>query len=82
MEELQQNTEIELQLTVAGAHLKNEFGFIVQIIENDGFQISSKVKILENEDFPLDISRPIGRGGYQSNFKELGFGSNIDKRIF
>lgn len=44
-----EDDELELILAVTGAHLSKAFGYTVQEIEKDGFPISERIAILEEE---------------------------------
>ena len=62
LKELQDDSEIELQLIVTGIHLSPEFGLTYREIEKDGFSITCKVEMLLSSDTPQGISKAIGLG--------------------
>ena len=43
MKEIQDDTDLFLQIVVTGMHLSPEFGLTFQQIETDGFKIDAKV---------------------------------------
>lgn len=50
----------ELQLLVGGMHLSSEFGYTVNQIEKDGFDITDKLEFLLSSDSPVGISKSLG----------------------
>lgn len=50
----------ELQLLVGGTHLSSEFGYTVNQIEKDGFDITDKLEFLLSSDSPVGISKSLG----------------------
>jgi len=56
------NPELKLLLVVTGMHLSHEFGYTVNDIEKDGFNITAKVEMLSNSDTPEAMAESIGRG--------------------
>jgi len=44
------HTELEYKLIVAGSHLDNNFGHSIEEIKNDGFRIDAKIKIVLDDD--------------------------------
>jgi len=59
---LADDPDIELQLIVAGMHLRDAFGHTVDEIEADGFIVTERVDMLGTKDGALDIARAVGRG--------------------
>ena len=59
--------ELNLKLMVTGMHLSPEFGWTVQAIEDDGFEIVARVETLLSSDSPEGISKAMGLGA-------IGFG--------
>lgn len=57
MRKVLQDPQFELQIVVTGMHLENEFGATYCDIENDGFVINRRIKILTSSDKPVDISK-------------------------
>jgi UDP-hydrolysing UDP-N-acetyl-D-glucosamine 2-epimerase len=62
LKEIQQVTNLELQLIVTGMHLSPEFGLTFKAIEEDGFTIDAKVEMLLSSDTPVGITKSIGLG--------------------
>jgi len=60
LKEIQEDTELELQLVVTGMHLSPEFGQTSEIIKNDGFPITRKVEVLLSSDTAVGISKSMG----------------------
>jgi len=73
MKEIQEDTDLELQLIVTGMHLSPEFGLTYRQIEEDGFQIDKKVEILLSSDTPVGIAKSMGLGmmGFADSYEEL-----------
>lgn len=72
MEELKNETHLELQVIVTGMHLSPEFGLTYQQIENDGFNIDAKVEMLLSSDTAVGITKSIGLG-------VIGFADALDR---
>lgn len=53
---------LELQLIVSGSHLSPEYGLTVQLIEQDGFEISSRVDMLLSADSSVATVKSMGLG--------------------
>lgn len=62
LQEIQADTELELQLVVTGMHLSPEFGLTYRTIEHDGFPIAAKVEMLLSSDTPIGIAKSMGLG--------------------
>ncbi|PTL99150.1 MAG: UDP-N-acetylglucosamine 2-epimerase (hydrolyzing), partial [Bacteroidetes bacterium] len=60
LKEIQEDTELELQLVVTGMHLSPEFGQTSEIITYDGFPITRKVEVLLSSDTAVGISKSMG----------------------
>lgn len=60
IEDIHNDTDLELQLIVTGSHLSPEFGFTIQQIEKDNFPISKKIEILLSSDSPVGVSKSMG----------------------
>ena len=54
--------ELQLSLVVTGMHLSHEFGYTAKEIENDGFNIETKVDMLLSNDTPGSMAKSIGVG--------------------
>lgn len=60
IKELNESKDVDLQLFVGGMHMSPEFGYTVNQIENDGFQIAEKMEFLLSSDTPVGISKSMG----------------------
>ena len=65
--------DTELQLVVTGAHLSERLGATWRQIADDGFEISVKVEVVDEEDTPAATGRALGRGviGLSDAFERL-----------
>lgn len=72
LKDLQQDSEIELQLIVSAMHLSPEFGMTYQQIETDGFTITEKVEMLLSSDSAVGTAKSIGLG-------VLGFADALER---
>jgi UDP-hydrolysing UDP-N-acetyl-D-glucosamine 2-epimerase len=59
---IQGDDELELQLIVSGSHLSPEYGFTVQQIEQDGFEIAARIDMLLSADSAVATVKSIGVG--------------------
>ncbi|WDI43865.1 UDP-N-acetylglucosamine 2-epimerase [Bremerella sp. P1] len=59
---LQNDNDLDLQLVATGMHLSPEFGMTCQQIEEDGFQIDSKVEMLVSSDSDIGVAKSMGLG--------------------
>lgn len=59
--ECKEDPEIDLQLIVSGSHLLESQGYTVQIIENDGFNISAKIEMYESDTSSVGLVRAMAR---------------------
>jgi len=62
MKEIQEDTELVLQIVVTGMHLSPEFGLTYQQIEDDGFKIEAKVEMLLSSDTSIGTAKSVGLG--------------------
>lgn len=53
---LKNDARFVLEIIAFGTHLKKEFGFTIEQIENDGFLVAHKIDNLSDGDSPKDIS--------------------------
>lgn len=60
MKEIQNNSNLNLQIVVTGMHLSPEFGYTFNEIEKDGFKIDKKIEMLLSADSPISISKSMG----------------------
>jgi len=60
IEEIKADKDLRLQLVATGSHLSLEFGLTYKEIEEDGFIIIKKVKILSGSDSPAAIATSMG----------------------
>ena len=57
---IQESERLELRLVVTGMHLSPEFGMTVKEIEEDHFEISSKIEMLLSSDSAVGITKSMG----------------------
>ena len=62
MVEINDRNELNLQIMVSGSHLSKNFGMTFKEIENDGFNIDSKIKLNLKNDRKIDIANNLGNG--------------------
>jgi UDP-hydrolysing UDP-N-acetyl-D-glucosamine 2-epimerase len=72
IKEVSEDPGLQLQLIATAMHLSPEFGLTYKIIEQDGFKIDEKVKMLTGSDSPVDITKSIGQG-------TIGFADALDQ---
>lgn len=72
MKEIQQDSELELQVIATGMHLSPEFGLTYKVIEEDGFDINERVEMLLSSDTPVGIAKSIG-------LATIGFADALDR---
>ncbi len=60
IEKLNSVSEFDVKLAVTGTHLSEQFGLTYHEIEEDGFDIDTKIHIIQNSDLPSDISKTMG----------------------
>jgi GDP/UDP-N,N'-diacetylbacillosamine 2-epimerase (hydrolysing) len=68
MKEIQEDSELKLQLIVTGMHLSPEFGLTYKAIEKD-FKIDKKIEMLLSSDTAIGISKSMGLA--QISFSEV-----------
>ncbi len=61
LKEIENDSDLELQLIVTGMHLSPEFGLTYKEIEKD-FKITKKIEIVLSSDTPIGVSKSIGLG--------------------
>ncbi|QXE00955.1 UDP-N-acetylglucosamine 2-epimerase [Terribacillus sp. DMT04] len=62
MKEIQQDTDLELQIIATGTHLSPEFGSTYRQIEGDGYTINEKIEMLLSSDSEVAIAKSVGLG--------------------
>lgn len=62
MKDLNVDPECDLQIVVSGSHLSPEFGYTVDVIENDGFSVAEKIEVLLSSDSPVGVVKSMGLG--------------------
>ncbi|MDC1215166.1 UDP-N-acetylglucosamine 2-epimerase [Rhodospirillales bacterium] len=60
MKEIDADPALELQLIVTGSHLSNKYGYTVDTIVKDGFNITARVDIDLDDDSPAGIAHSMG----------------------
>lgn len=73
LRQIQEESDLHLQLMVSGAHLSDEFGLTVKDIEVDGFEIRDRVEMLRDSDSPEGVTKSMGLG-------VMGFGEAFSRR--
>ena len=73
MKEIQNDSDLKLQLIAAGMHIEAKFGSTYKIIERDRFKIDEKINMSMADDTELGIVKSIGLGctGFASAFQKL-----------
>lgn len=72
MKDLNSDADIELNLLVSGSHLSPEFGNTVNLIEEDGFNVSEKIEMLVSSDTSVGVIKSMGLG-------LIGFADALDR---
>lgn len=72
MKEIDNDSDLQLQIVATGMHLSPEFGLTFQQIEADGFIIEAKVEMLLSSDSPVGIAKSMGVG-------VIGFAEMLDR---
>ena len=62
MKEIQSDSELVLQVIVAGMHLEPGFGLTYRAISKDGFKITEKIRLSMTDDTEIGVSKSIGTG--------------------
>ena len=52
MKKIKNNPDLKLHLIVSGMHLSKTFGYTINDIETDGFEINDKIEMLLTSDSP------------------------------
>ncbi len=70
---LQEDPELRPLLYVSGMHLSPEFGFTVNAIKDDGFEIVESIEMLLSADSPEGVAKSMGIGtmGFAQAFARL-----------
>jgi GDP/UDP-N,N'-diacetylbacillosamine 2-epimerase (hydrolysing) len=73
IKEIQEDSDLELQIIATGMHLSPEFGLTYRQIEKDGFKIDKKIEMLLSSDTPIGISKSMGLGviGFAEAYADL-----------
>ena len=58
MQGIKDDLDLTLQIIATGMHLSPKFGLTYQAIEQDGFQIDSKVEMLTSSDTSVGMQSP------------------------
>jgi GDP/UDP-N,N'-diacetylbacillosamine 2-epimerase (hydrolysing) len=62
MNAIREHSNLELSLIVTGMHLSEEFGYSVDEIITDGFEITERVEMNPEEDTGFSMAQSVGRG--------------------
>ncbi|MGE5628574.1 MAG: UDP-N-acetylglucosamine 2-epimerase [Solirubrobacterales bacterium] len=60
MKEIEQDDDLKLQLTVTGNHLVKDYGYTVEQINKDGFNIDEEIDMIINSDKKSSIVKSMG----------------------
>lgn len=73
LEDIKNDSELELQIISTGTHLSPEYGLTNQQILNDGFLINKKIEILLSSDTAVGVSKSMGLAqiSFAEAFEEL-----------
>ncbi len=73
MKEIQDDSDLNLQIVATGMHLSPEYGLTYRVIEDDGFSIDARVEMLLASDTPVGVAKSIGVGiiGFADAFASL-----------
>ena len=73
LRQIKQNKKLKLELVVSGMHLSKKHGLSITEIENDGFFISRKIKMVPKGDTMFDMAKALGDGikQYAESFKKI-----------
>ena len=61
LDKIRKDSFFELEIIAFGTHLKEEFGYTINEIEQQGFTVNHKIETSTQNDFPEDISCSIGK---------------------
>ena len=61
LHEIARRPNLELKLIVTGIHLLKEFGYTVEQIEQDGFDIAARVNMYTDDDSPYGMAKAAAR---------------------
>jgi len=59
--EIERRQQLELELIVTGMHLLKEYGYTVNEIEKDGFDIAERVEMFTEDDTPYGMAKAAAR---------------------
>ena len=62
LEEIGKDPTLELRLYVTGSHLSPEFGFTVNDVLADGYEVAERVEVLISSDSPQGVAKAMGLG--------------------
>ena len=73
MQEIREDSDLNLQVVATGMHLSPEFGNTYKLIEADGFDIDARVEMLLSSDSPVGVAKSVGVGviGFADAFDRL-----------
>ena len=72
MDGIRKTPGLELQVVATGMHLSPEFGLTYRRIEDDGFEIDTKIEMLLSADTPAALAKSMGLG-------LIGFGEALQR---
>jgi len=73
LNEITGSSQLDLALLVTGSHLSREFGYTIDEIIKDGFDVTETVEMLLSSDSPSSIGKSVGLGviGFTDALKRL-----------
>ena len=73
LRELQENSEIELQLLVTGSHLSSSHGHTIDVITKDGFKLDACIDLSMDDDSPTGVAHSMALAieGFSRELKKL-----------
>ncbi|HBR30285.1 MAG TPA: UDP-N-acetylglucosamine 2-epimerase (hydrolyzing), partial [Firmicutes bacterium] len=60
MKAIQQDNDLQLQLIVTGSHLSTEYGYTVEQIRKDGFEIDEEIDMLLDSEKKSAVVKSMG----------------------
>ena len=73
LNEIASSSLLDLALLVTGSHLSREFGYTIDEIKRDGFDVTETIEMLLSSDSPSSIGKSVGLGviGFTDALKRL-----------
>jgi len=61
LKRLKRKEQVELQLYVGGTHLSETFGYTVNRVIDDGFEVTERMDFLQSDDSPIGINQSMAK---------------------